>query len=459
MRKSMHRWLVVLLAVTLLIPVYSMADMKLTVMTPEGYSVTSSTPIIKNFFMTSDGLTVIVNGGIVFDTGTDIGLQTLAGADIGNVVETSVNTDFSFKVVSGTPGVTLAGSGPGGPLGANYPCGNLTCANYTWHPIEYGNYLAVFTATVSGAPPSTMVALIKVNPPGFGLTINQTTNGTITADKTSGFSPNSPYETAHITATPISSSYRLASWGGDLAGTPVTQNPAPLVMNVDKTVTATFELIPPNQYTLTVNANPTAGGSVTGGGTYSAGQQVPITATETPGSGYTFTGWSNGASGTSNPLYFTMPASNVTVTANFSNSGPGPTGAWTDMVNSATKANTRNYLGSLSAMGVSIARGSTNYFLIEPKAVGATITSDQFMIVIEETSHGLLIPSGLRIAVMELNANNDLLYTYGQPYVTGGMSQINIKRFTVDKYNAGEKFLVRIIEPNEASTTVNFQWR
>ena len=133
-------------------------------------------------------------------------------------------------------------------------------------------------------------------------------------------------------------------------------------------------------------------------------------------------------------------------------------GEWTAAVNSAIKANTKNYLGDWSAMNVPIARGSTTYILIEPKAVGVPI-SNGYMIVIEEVSHGLTITTGLRITVMELTANNDLVYAYPQPYVTGGMSQIIVKKFTADKYNAGGKFLVKIVEPNEGSTTVNFQWR
>ena len=65
------------------------------------------------------------------------------------------------------------------------------------------------------------------------------------------------------------------------------------------------------QYTLTASAGD--GGSIsTAGGTFSQGTQVSITAT--PSSGYSFTGWSNGA--TANPLTVTLN-SNTTITANF----------------------------------------------------------------------------------------------------------------------------------------------
>ena len=76
-------------------------------------------------------------------------------------------------------------------------------------------------------------------------------------------------------------------------------------------------------HSLTVNCNPTAGGSVSpSSGTYAQGATVSITAT--PASGYGFTGWtlSSGtgaslSSTTSNPTTFTMGSSNATVTANF----------------------------------------------------------------------------------------------------------------------------------------------
>ena len=81
-------------------------------------------------------------------------------------------------------------------------------------------------------------------------------------------------------------------------------------MDSDKTVTADF-----NQqlFTLTADANPSTGGTVSGGGTYSPGTQATVTAT--PNSGYTFTGWSGACSGTGSCLV-TMD-SNKEVIANF----------------------------------------------------------------------------------------------------------------------------------------------
>ena len=82
-------------------------------------------------------------------------------------------------------------------------------------------------------------------------------------------------------------------------------------MNGNKSVTANFQL---QSYTLSTTASPTAGGTVTGAGTYTSGATASIKAT--PAAGYIFTGWSGDASGTSASATVTMNG-NKSVTANF----------------------------------------------------------------------------------------------------------------------------------------------
>jgi uncharacterized repeat protein (TIGR02543 family) len=79
--------------------------------------------------------------------------------------------------------------------------------------------------------------------------------------------------------------------------------------------TAHFEPIP-STYTVTVVADPVAGGTVTGGGQYQAGSTCTITAT--PNSGYYFVKWtsSDGEVTTENPHPFTV-TKNITWTAKF----------------------------------------------------------------------------------------------------------------------------------------------
>ena len=82
MKKSINRWLLVLLALSLLVPVYSMADMKLNLMTKGGIPIVTEDAVIKNFFVYSDGthtyVSGVVDGTIKFiPTDPDIGIETL----------------------------------------------------------------------------------------------------------------------------------------------------------------------------------------------------------------------------------------------------------------------------------------------------------------------------------------------------------------------------------------------
>ncbi|MCR5588157.1 MAG: T9SS type A sorting domain-containing protein [Bacteroidales bacterium] len=100
----------------------------------------------------------------------------------------------------------------------------------------------------------------------------------------------------------------------------------------DRTLVANFEAQPQN-YTVSVTANPNEGGSVTGGGTYQEGTSCTVTATAN--TGYTFSNWTeNGDVVSTNASYtftvtgdrtlvanFTLNSYNVSVTANPSQGG------------------------------------------------------------------------------------------------------------------------------------------
>ena len=112
---------------------------------------------------------------------------------------------------------------------------------------------------------------------------------------------------AIITATP-NTGYTFTGWSGDASG---SVNPVTVTMNANKNITANFTL---NTYTLNVTA---LNGTVVKSPnltTYSSGAIVQLTVT--PNAGYTFTGWSGDASGTTSPLSVTMNA-NKNITANF----------------------------------------------------------------------------------------------------------------------------------------------
>lgn len=114
-------------------------------------------------------------------------------------------------------------------------------------------------------------------------------------------------DTAILTAIPATG-YAFTHWSGDATG---TVNPLGVPVYSDKNITANFSLT----YTVTTSANPVAGGTVTGGGIYVSGATATLTAT--PAAGYVFTGWSGGATGTTNPLAIPAISSDKNITANF----------------------------------------------------------------------------------------------------------------------------------------------
>jgi len=116
--------------------------------------------------------------------------------------------------------------------------------------------------------------------------------------------------TVNLSAVPASG-WRFAYWQGDLAG---TQNPAPLVMNGNKSVTAVFEQNTTGKFVLTTLIKDGEGevyASVVGP-EYNPGTVVQLTAA--PDSGYEFDHWEGDLSGGTNPASITMDA-NKNVTA------------------------------------------------------------------------------------------------------------------------------------------------
>jgi gliding motility-associated-like protein/uncharacterized repeat protein (TIGR02543 family) len=118
-----------------------------------------------------------------------------------------------------------------------------------------------------------------------------------------------------VKATPATG-YIFTGWSGDVTG---TSSSVSITMDGSKSVTANFQLKAPDKYTLTTAASPSAGGTVSGAGSYNSGDVVMVKAT--PATGYIFTGWSGDATGTSTSVSITMDGSK-SVTANFQLKAP-----------------------------------------------------------------------------------------------------------------------------------------
>ncbi|NOS69500.1 MAG: hypothetical protein HOP33_06165 [Verrucomicrobia bacterium] len=109
---------------------------------------------------------------------------------------------------------------------------------------------------------------------------------------------------SHYAQVPaITGDYRFIVTGGDVAFTLLNAATVPV--------------------TITLNRSPAAGGTVTGGGTFSPGDSVSVTAA--PASGRTFLNWTEAGLVVSASSNFTFAADgNKTLTANFSGPNTGP---------------------------------------------------------------------------------------------------------------------------------------
>ncbi|MFN4285495.1 MAG: InlB B-repeat-containing protein [Lacibacter sp.] len=143
----------------------------------------------------------------------------------------------------------------------------------------------------------------------YTLTVQTTNGGTVTLSPTRFANRYFEGETLTLLAN-ARADLNFNNWSGDLTG---TTNPATMVMNANKTVTAHFTVVP----TFTLQVTTVGIGQVTlnpAGGVYPQGTTVTLTAS--PVMGTTFQGWSGALSGSANPATLVMDG-NKTVTATF----------------------------------------------------------------------------------------------------------------------------------------------
>ena len=120
----------------------------------------------------------------------------------------------------------------------------------------------------------------------------------------------------HLTASPTLG-YKFVNWTGDVEHLDDANSALPILTmpNVDVNLTANFELV---DYQLSLSFYPQASGTASGGGAYKMGAIVEVSAT--PAAGYQFANWTDADENTISSeanFNYTMPADNVTLTANF----------------------------------------------------------------------------------------------------------------------------------------------
>ena len=153
--------------------------------------------------------------------------------------------------------------------------------------------------TVGGGGGTTYTVAVSANPTNGGNatgggTYNQGQSCTVTATANSGFTFTNWTENGSVVSTQASYTF---------------------VVNSNRNLVANFQAQTQN-YNITVSANPTNGGTVTGGGSYQQGQSCTVHATAN--SGFTFTNWTENGSVVSTQANYTFTVSgNRTLVANF----------------------------------------------------------------------------------------------------------------------------------------------
>ena len=158
---------------------------------------------------------------------------------------------------------------------------------------------------VNGSCESSAVSTTFTTSSGYTLTIsvNPSNSGNITHTGGTWNGNTGTYTSGSATLTASANAgYTFQNWTID--GATVTGNPTTITMNANHTARANFQL---NSYTISVSANPTAGGTVSGGGTYSHGQSCTVTASTN--TGYTFNGWYEGNTQVSSNSSYTFTVS------------------------------------------------------------------------------------------------------------------------------------------------------
>ena len=169
------------------------------------------------------------------------------------------------------------------------------------------------TLTVFGYNKITYIATIQITGGGTQqYTINVSANPNIGGSVTGGGTYNQG-QSCTVTASP-NAGYTFTNWteNGNVVS---TNRNYTFTVTGNRTLVANFQAQPQN-YNITVSANPSNGGSVAGGGTYQQGQSCTVTATAN--TGYAFANWTENGNVVSSQANYTFTVNgNRTLVANF----------------------------------------------------------------------------------------------------------------------------------------------
>ena len=157
-----------------------------------------------------------------------------------------------------------------------------------YHFVNWNNSVTTSTISFVVTGDSVLNVSFAIDEHNIIATSNNDQYGTVTGGGTYEYG-----SVATITATP-NEHYVFIGWSNGSTSPTLT-----MIVTSDSVITAEFQ---PISYTVSVLANYSTRGTVTGGGEYQYGSKATVTAT--PNEGYEFSGWSNGE--TSNVISFVV---------------------------------------------------------------------------------------------------------------------------------------------------------
>ena len=181
-----------------------------------------------------------------------------------------------------------------------------------------------------------------------------------------------------------------------------------------------FETSPVENFVLNLSAS--AGGSISGGGTFESGTSVTLNAT--PDAGYTFDHWSGDANGTDNPLTITID-SNLTIIANF-------------RLSDSNLSNNFDF-------------NSTQLQIAENSPVGSEVgylfqTEGDFNITV---NYSLVFDNYQSSIPFELNGTGSIMTTAVLDFEQNASYWIEVRATTDDNQTVTHVFMISVIDVNE----------
>ena len=232
---------------------------------------------------------------------------TMGAADVTVNVTYNINSYEITATSSPTAGGTISGTGT---YNYNTTATLTATANTGYYFVNWtknGTVVSTSTAySVMVTEDAAYVANFELNSYEITATANPTEGGSV-----SGAGTYNHFESITLTATPATG-YTFINWTKN--GTLVSSNASyTFTAEADGNYVATFSQ---NSYEIAATANPTAGGSVTGAGSYAHGQTANMVAT--PATGYHFVNWTkNGTQVSTNATYSFTVEGPSTLVANF----------------------------------------------------------------------------------------------------------------------------------------------